>query len=273
VDEAREIFREQMEGLKAGGADLFILETFSDLHEIGQAVAAAREVDPTMPVVAQMTIGSDGLTPYGASPEDVVRALDRFGADVIGLNCSVGPQAILDAIEKMAPLTRRKISAQPNAGMPRDVGGRRMYMASPEYMASYARHLVHAGAKVLGGCCGTTPEHIHSMSEGIRPLSPRFARTGAPAPSVRVGEHATRIHTARARAAAPPGWPKCPSHSDRAGGQSSRRAPSSRQWRSCPRAVWMRVACSPTSAASRSPAWTPSTCPTARARRAGWAPS
>jgi methionine synthase I (cobalamin-dependent)/5,10-methylenetetrahydrofolate reductase len=190
VDEAREIFREQMEGLKAGGADLFILETFSDLHEIGQAVAAAREVDPTMPVVAQMTIGSDGLTPYGASPEDVVRALDRFGADVIGLNCSVGPQAILDAIEKMAPLTRRKISAQPNAGMPRDVGGRRMYMASPEYMASYARHLVHAGAKVLGGCCGTTPEHIHSMSEGIRPLSPRFARTGAPAPSVRVGEQA-----------------------------------------------------------------------------------
>ena len=195
AEEARAIFREQMEGLKEGGADLFILETFGDLHEIGQAIAAAREVDPAMPVVAQMTIGVDGLTPYGATPEDVARALDRFGADVIGLNCSVGPQTILDAIEKMAPLTRKKISAQPNAGMPRDVGGRSMYMASPEYMASYARHLVQAGAKVVGGCCGTTPEHIHAMCEGVRPLSPRFARTGAsvhagvgPSPILREGK-------------------------------------------------------------------------------------
>jgi homocysteine S-methyltransferase len=181
AEEARDIFREQLEGLKEGGADLFILETFSDLHEIGQAIAAARDVDPTMPVVAQMTIGADGLTPYGATPEDVARALDRFGADIVGLNCSVGPQTILEAIEKMTPLTRKKISAQPNAGMPRDVGGRSMYMASPEYTASYARHLVQAGARVVGGCCGTTPEHIHAMCEGIRPLSPRFARTGAPA--------------------------------------------------------------------------------------------
>jgi homocysteine S-methyltransferase len=179
AEEAREIFREQMEGLRAGGADLFILETFGDLHEIGQAIAAARDVDAAMPVVAQMTIGADGLTPYGATPEDVARALDRFGADVLGLNCSVGPQGILDAIEKMVPLTRKKISAQPNAGMPRDVGGRSMYMASPEYMATYARHLVQAGAKAIGGCCGTTPEHIHAMCEGVRPLSPRFARAGA----------------------------------------------------------------------------------------------
>jgi methionine synthase I (cobalamin-dependent)/5,10-methylenetetrahydrofolate reductase len=178
VEEAQAIFREQMEGLKAGGADLFILETFSDLHEIGQAILAARAVDPAMPIVAQMTIGVDGHTPYGATPEDVARALDRFGADVIGLNCSVGPQTILEAVEKMVPVTRKKISAQPNAGMPRDVGGRSMYMASAEYMAEYARHLVQAGAKVVGGCCGTTPEHIHSMCVGIRPLSPRFARTG-----------------------------------------------------------------------------------------------
>ena len=185
--EAREIFREQMAGLKAGGADLFVLETFGDLHEIGQAIAAAREVDPAMPVVAQMTIGVDGLTPYGATPEDVARALDRFGADVIGLNCSVGPQTILEAIEKMTPHTRKKISAQPNAGMPREVGGRSMYMASPEYMASYARHLFQAGAKVLGGCCGTTPEHIHAMCEGIRPLSPRFARVDASGAHVAVG--------------------------------------------------------------------------------------
>jgi methionine synthase / methylenetetrahydrofolate reductase(NADPH) len=175
-DEARAHFREQMEGLKAGGADCFILETFGDIEELGQAIAAARDVDPAMPVIAQMTIGADGLTPYGATPEDVVRALDRFGADVVGLNCSVGPQTILEAIEKMAPLTRRKLSAQPNAGMPRDVGGRSMYMASAEYMAEYARHLVHAGAKVVGGCCGTTPEHIRAMCEFVRPLSPRFAQ-------------------------------------------------------------------------------------------------
>src|SRR5689334_7150671 len=184
AEEARAIFREQMEGLREGGADLFILETFGDLHEIGQAIAAAREVDPAMPVVAQMTIGVDGLTPYGATPEDVARALDRFGADVIGLNCSVGPQTILDAIEKMAPLTRKKISAQPNAGMPRDVGGRSMYMASPEYMASYARHLFQAGAKVVGGCCGTTPEHIRAMCEFVRPLSPRFAQPSGGVASV-----------------------------------------------------------------------------------------
>jgi methionine synthase I (cobalamin-dependent)/5,10-methylenetetrahydrofolate reductase len=172
-EEARAMFAEQMRALAEGGADLFLLETFGDLHEIEQAVLAAREVNPAMPIVAQMTIGTDGCTPFGASPEDVVRALDALGVEVIGLNCSVGPQAILDAVEKMSPLTQRKISAMPNAGMPRDVGGRSMYMASPEYMASYARHLVHAGAKIVGGCCGTTPEHIRAIAQGIRPLAPR----------------------------------------------------------------------------------------------------
>jgi homocysteine S-methyltransferase len=174
AEEAFAIFREQMEGLAEGGVDLFILETFADLLEIEQAIRAARAVNPSLPVVAQMTIGADCRTPYGAGPEDVVRSLDRWGADVIGLNCSVGPQTILECIEKMAPHTRKKLSAQPNAGMPRDVGGRSMYMASPEYMASYARHLVHAGVKILGGCCGTTPDHIRAMADGIRPLSPRL---------------------------------------------------------------------------------------------------
>ena len=172
--DARAVFREQMVALKDGGADLFILETFGDLHEIKEAIRAAREVDASMPVVAQMTIGADHRTSYGATAEDVARALDGWGADVIGLNCSVGPQIILECIERMAPVTRRKLSAQPNAGMPRDVGGRSMYMASAEYMATYARHLIHAGAKVLGGCCGTTPEHIKAICEGIRPLNPRL---------------------------------------------------------------------------------------------------
>jgi len=175
-DEARAMFREQIEGLYAGGADFVLLETFGDLVEIEQAMLAAREAAPARPIVAQMTIGADGRTPYGASAEDVARALDRFGADVIGLNCSVGPQTILEAVERMSQVTTRKLSAQPNAGMPRDVGGRSMYMASPEYMATYARHLVQAGARLVGGCCGTTPEHIRAIAEGIRPLAPRSER-------------------------------------------------------------------------------------------------
>jgi homocysteine S-methyltransferase len=178
VLEARALFREQLQGLKDGGVDVFILETFSDLHEIEQAIRAARDVDPAIPVIAQMTVGADGLSPYGATPEDIARSLDAWGADVVGLNCSVGPQIILEAIEKMAPQTRKKLSAQPNAGMPRDIGGRSMYMASPEYMATYARHLVQAGARVVGGCCGTTPDHIKAMLEGVRPLAPRLAREG-----------------------------------------------------------------------------------------------
>ncbi len=172
-DEAQALFVEQMTALKAGGADCFLLETFADLEELEQAILAARAVDAAMPVIAQATVGPDLRTAYGASPEDIARVLDKWGVDVIGLNCSVGPQTILEAVERMTAVTTRKLSAQPNAGMPRDVGGRSMYMASPEYMATYARHLVQAGAKIVGGCCGTTPEHIKAMVEGVRPLAPR----------------------------------------------------------------------------------------------------
>ncbi|BAH37600.1 MAG TPA: bifunctional homocysteine S-methyltransferase/methylenetetrahydrofolate reductase [Gemmatimonas aurantiaca] len=172
-EEAGRHFAEQMQALLEGGADCFVLETFGDLDELQQAVLAARAVDARVPVIAQATIGQDLRTAFGATPEDVAVALDRWGVDIIGLNCSIGPQTILEAIERMAAVTDRKLSAQPNAGMPRDVAGRRMYMASPEYMASYARHLVNAGAKVIGGCCGTTPEHIKAMVEGVRPLAPR----------------------------------------------------------------------------------------------------
>ncbi len=178
-EDARVMFREQMEALREGGVDCFLLETFNDLDELEQAVIAAREVDPSLPVIAQATIGPDLTTAYGATPEDIAERLDRCGADIIGLNCSIGPQAILEAIERMAAVTQKKLSAQPNAGMPREIGGRTMYMASPEYMATYARHLIQAGARVVGGCCGTTPEHIRLMSEGILPLSPRAGRSGA----------------------------------------------------------------------------------------------
>ncbi|MFP5356016.1 MAG: homocysteine S-methyltransferase family protein, partial [Gemmatimonadota bacterium] len=186
-DEAREAFEEQIAALRDGGADCLILETFADLEEITQAVHAARAAAPELPLIAQMTVDVDGVTVYGATPEDLGRALDALGADVIGLNCSVGPQIILEALEKMASVTRRKLSAMPNAGMPREVGGRKMYMASPEYMATYARHLLQAGAKVIGGCCGTTPAHIRAMVEGIRPMVPRLGGARGAVSGGRVG--------------------------------------------------------------------------------------
>jgi methionine synthase / methylenetetrahydrofolate reductase(NADPH) len=170
--DARGYFREQAEALRDAGVDLFVCETFSNIAEIEQAIAAIRDVC-SLPVIAQMTIGVDGRTTFGDTPRDLAQRLDRAGADVIGLNCSVGPDIMLDAIEEMAAVTARKISCQPNAGLPRDVNGRQMYMASPDYFAKYAKRLIHKGVKFIGGCCGTTPEHVKMMADAVRPLSPR----------------------------------------------------------------------------------------------------
>jgi methionine synthase I (cobalamin-dependent)/5,10-methylenetetrahydrofolate reductase len=172
VEEARDFFREQAEALRDAGVDLFVCETFANVSEIEQAIAAIRDVC-TLPVVAQMTIGVDGLTAFGDNPSTIAQRLDRAGADVIGLNCAVGPDVMLDAVEEMAAVTARKLACQPNAGLPRDVNGRQMYMASPDYFAKYAKRLIHKGVKFLGGCCGTTPEHIKMMADAVRPLSPR----------------------------------------------------------------------------------------------------
>ncbi|PYQ32552.1 MAG: bifunctional homocysteine S-methyltransferase/methylenetetrahydrofolate reductase [Acidobacteria bacterium] len=172
LEEAREFFREQATALRDGGVDLFILETMSNIAEIEQGLLAIREIC-TLPIIAQMTIGNDGLTIYGDTPRTIAERLDRAGADVIGLNCSVGPDVMLDAVEEISSVTAKKISCQPNAGLPREVGGRQMYMASPDYMAKYAKRLIHKGVKFLGGCCGTTPEHIKMMADAVRPLSPR----------------------------------------------------------------------------------------------------
>jgi methionine synthase I (cobalamin-dependent)/5,10-methylenetetrahydrofolate reductase len=172
LEEAREAFRQQAEALLEGGVDLFILETFSNLAEIEQALAAIRDLC-SLPVVAQMTIGPDRRTAFGDPPASIAQRLELAGADVIGLNCSVGPDVMLDAIEELAAHTGRKISCQPNAGLPREVNGRQMYMASPDYMGKYAKRLIHRGVKFLGGCCGTTPEHIKVMADAVRPLSPR----------------------------------------------------------------------------------------------------
>jgi methionine synthase / methylenetetrahydrofolate reductase(NADPH) len=172
VDEARAIFREQAEGLLEGGADFFILETFGDLVEVRQALLAVRELTD-LPVVAQMTIQEDGGTAFGTTPELLVSRLDEWQADVIGLNCSVGPHGMLSAVEQMRPLTLRPLSAQPNAGLPREIHGRKMYMASPEYMAKFTGRLIRAGAKFVGGCCGTTPDHIRSIVAAVHAIAPR----------------------------------------------------------------------------------------------------
>ena len=170
--EAFEHFKTQALGLLEGGVHGFVLETFSDLDEIHEALRAVRAVCD-LPVVAQMTIQEDGATAYGHDPEALARALDEYGADVIGLNCSVGPQGVLEAIERMGRVTARPLSAQPNAGLPRQIGDRKMYMASPEYTGEYAKRLVEAGARFVGGCCGTTPEHIKTVAAYVQSVSPR----------------------------------------------------------------------------------------------------
>ena len=175
LEEAREGFREQIAALAEGGADLLIVETMSDPNEAHQALLAARDVC-SLPVVVQMTVQDDGSTSIGALPEDFARKLDEWGADIIGLNCSVGPAAILEALEIIAAVTGRKLSAQPNAGMPRTVEGRNIYLSSPEYLASYAPRYIQCGARLVGGCCGTTPEHIKAIKAAVRSLSPQRAR-------------------------------------------------------------------------------------------------
>ncbi len=166
--EAHDAFREQIESLVEGGVDLLILETFGYLEEIHQAILAARDVNAKLPIVAQVTIDEDGNCLDGSDPETFVPKLVEWGADVIGCNCSVGPVAMLDAIERVRALTSLPLSAQPNAGIPRSVDGRNIYLCSPEYMASYARKFVATGVRVVGGCCGTTPEHIRVMKSALR---------------------------------------------------------------------------------------------------------
>ncbi len=177
-DEAKAMFAEQVSALLEGGVDLFLLETFSDLSEIQQAIRACKELSD-LPVIAQMTIATDGKTVFGADAETITRRLDEYGADVIGLNCGVGPTHILTALEKMRGVTTKRLSAQPNAGLPRDVQGRQFYMCSPEYMSKFAKRFIKAGATFIGGCCGTTPQHIKLISDSVRAVSPRTAKDAA----------------------------------------------------------------------------------------------
>ena len=167
-EEARQAFREQIAALAEAGVDLLMFETFGYLEELHQAMLAAKDVGANLPLIVHVTIDEDGNCLDGSDPETFTPRLEDWGADVIGCNCSVGPVAMLDAMERVRAATSLPLSAQPNAGIPRSVEGRNIYLCSPEYMASYARKFVAAGVRIVGGCCGTTPDHIRIMKSALR---------------------------------------------------------------------------------------------------------
>jgi len=175
-EEVREAYREQAQALVAGGAEVLILETFTDLAELLEAVRGAREA-AEVPLIAQMTFTQDGRTLMGHGPREIVRALEQAGVEVVGANCSVGPQGVLEVMEQMAAAARSAhLSAMPNAGFPSYVGGRYIYVSTPEYMAAHAVRLAALGVRIVGGCCGTTPDHIARMRDALR--SPAAAAAG-----------------------------------------------------------------------------------------------
>ncbi len=181
--EAKKAFGDQAKALNEGNVDLFILETFTDLNEIHQAILAVKETCD-LPIVAQVAFTEEGKTAYGAEPSLVVKKLKEWGSHVAGVNCSTGPEAVLKTIQKMAEVSDIPLSAQPNAGFPQSVNGRSIYLSSPEYFAEYAKRFIQTGVHVLGGCCGTTPDHIRAIKAAVKALKPhkRFIEVRAPAP-------------------------------------------------------------------------------------------
>jgi homocysteine S-methyltransferase len=187
VADAESFYRASAEGLLEGGCDVFILETFQDLTEILAALRSVRRVSLDLPVIAQMTYGDDGKTFYGHTPTLAVRALRQAGADVVGINCGVGPQPMLEVLEEiLAAAEGTPVSVMPNAGLPQYLDGRFVYLASPEYFADFAARAVQMGAKIVGGCCGTTPAHVRAMRDRLASHLP--AERLAPGAEVRVIE-------------------------------------------------------------------------------------
>ena len=173
--EAFVAFRDQAQILAENGVDLFVLETFTQITELWQAVRAIRSVCD-LPIVACMSFPRSGATGEGQfdgpTPEQAARSMDAWKVDALGTNCSNGPRGILEIIERMAKVTERPLVAMPNAGLPQTVEGRTLYLASPEYMAEYARRLAQSGARIVGGCCGTTPQMVREMRTFLRSISP-----------------------------------------------------------------------------------------------------
>jgi methionine synthase / methylenetetrahydrofolate reductase(NADPH) len=183
LDEARAAFAEQISALAEGGpgvgADLLIVETMTSVAEASEVLRAARQVAPSLRIIVMMTVDEDGNCLDGASAETAAARLTELGADAVGCNCSAGPATVLSVIERMRAATHLPLAAMPNAGMPRAVEGRNIYMASPEYMASFARKFIQAGASFIGGCCGTTPSHTRAMKSAIRAIEAMHEATAS----------------------------------------------------------------------------------------------
>src|SRR5512140_3001494 len=172
-EEAREAWREQAEGLVEGGVDLFLIETMPSLDHALAALEAVRAVDAARPVGVSLTFNEEGSTLYGDTPEKAVQALEAAGVPLVGANCSQGPQAMLETVQRMAAVAHSaRLSAMPNAGAPALVEGRYVYLCTPEYMSTWARRFLDAGATVVGGCCGTTPAHIRDLVRAVRMTRP-----------------------------------------------------------------------------------------------------
>jgi methionine synthase I (cobalamin-dependent)/5,10-methylenetetrahydrofolate reductase len=173
ADEAQAAYREQAEGLLEGGVDVFVIETMPSLDQAKAALAAVRSLGAEQPVAVSLTFNEEGNTLYGDSPEDAVRELEALDVPLVGANCSQGPQAMLETLSRMAAVARSaKLAAMPNAGSPAYVDGRYVYLCTPEYMATWARRFLEAGASVVGGCCGTTPAHIRDLVRSVRMFQP-----------------------------------------------------------------------------------------------------
>ena len=181
-EEARAAFLEQAEGLLEGGVDGFVVETFSDLTEMRQAVEAIRAITD-LPVVTQVAFTQDHVTFLGQTPTEVVRTLRELPVQVIGANCSVGSSTLYDVLEQMLPEAGGlAVAIQPNAGLPSRIGERLIYISSPAYMADYAARMLVAGARMVGGCCGTTAEHIRAMREAVDRHVPRAGAVSVSTP-------------------------------------------------------------------------------------------
>jgi homocysteine S-methyltransferase len=170
LDEARAAFVEQIRALLDAGADMLIIETMPALNEAREALAAAQEAAPNLPVMVMVTVDDESNCLDGSSPQQAAALLTEWGAHAVGVNCSTGPTTVLTAVEAMRAATTLPIAAMPNAGMPRAVEGRNIYLCSPEYMASFARKAIAAGAQFVGGCCGTTPNHTRAMRSAMRAI-------------------------------------------------------------------------------------------------------
>ncbi|MFC1568648.1 bifunctional homocysteine S-methyltransferase/methylenetetrahydrofolate reductase [bacterium] len=166
LPDAREAFKEQASALCEGNVDLIILETFQNLNELEQAILAIREISD-IPIVAQMAFQEDVQTIFGTGLEEMASRLNQLPVDALGLNCMLGPKLLLDDLEQLVQFTEKPISIMPNAGYPQLVDGRMFYMSTPEYMGVYSMRFIQAGVRILGGCCGTTPDHIRKMAEAI----------------------------------------------------------------------------------------------------------